>query len=332
MASSSKNTKDMLVRNTACEAPKFKCHPAIAEKSDPMGTHSMIPPKVLLMHDVRTFYHCPIQDLGTFEMNEAYSTMCENGVLKEEHTHLETKGLTHLGFMPKVFEEKWVRFILSCVHDMEIWLEQPIKITKKMVHRVTGLPMLDRPKATKNIPRNELAQKTRAVWDGRGIKLNAVTDVELKFSIHAIAHKMYSSSWWNSVPCEVVDLAYKIVKNDLVFDLAELQLTQFSKNQESIRASKPNPWKFGPLLVCLFFYVHKFFPSKGTVVWQKDRPIMYQINDFITELGDNFASIVDAYFDEFRAKMENRHRIPQTLVDEFEKEICFLVDCDKTYI
>ena len=30
--------------------------------------------------------------------------------------------------------------------------------------------------------------------------------------------------------------------------------------------------------------------------------------------------------------MENRYRIPQTLVDEFEKEICFLVDCDKTYI
>jgi hypothetical protein len=164
------------------------------------------------------------------------------------------------------------------------------------------------------------------------MKLNGVTDIELKFSIHAIAHKMYNSSRPNSVPCEAVDLAYKIVKNDLEFDLAELQLIQFSKNLESIRATKPNPWKFGPLLVCLFFYVQNFFPSKGTIVWRKNLLVLYQINEFITELGDNFASIMDVYFDDFKAKMENRFRIPQTLVEEFEKDICFLVDYDKTYI
>lgn len=41
---------------------------------------------------------------------------------------------------------------------------------------------------------------------------------------------------------------------------------------------------------------------------------------------------MDAYFDEFKEKMENRFRIPKTLVDEYEKDICFLVDYDKTYI
>jgi hypothetical protein len=118
---------------------------------------------------------------------------------------------------------------------MQIWLEQLVKITKKMIHMVIGLPMLiEKPKATKNIPRAELTEKTRAEWDGRGLKLNGVTNIELKFAIHALAHKMYSSSRQNSVPCEAIDLAYKIVKNDLVFDLAELQLIQFSKNLESI--------------------------------------------------------------------------------------------------
>lgn len=84
MASNNKNVKgsEMLIRNTMCKALKFKLHPTIVEKTDPMGAHFMIPPKVLLIHDIRTFYHYPIQDLRTFEMNEAYDTPCEGGNVK----------------------------------------------------------------------------------------------------------------------------------------------------------------------------------------------------------------------------------------------------------
>ena len=65
------------------------------------------------------------------------------------------------------------------------------------------------------------------------MKLSGVIDMELKFDIHVIAHKMYSLSWLN-VSCEVVDLAYKVVKNNLSFDLAKLLLNQLRKNIESI--------------------------------------------------------------------------------------------------
>lgn len=96
----------MLVRNTVCEAPKFKLHPIVAEKSDELGAHSMIPPKVMLIHNIRSFYHYPVQDLKTFEMNEKYSVMCENDDLKPKPKYLEAKGLTHLGFLPKKFQVK----------------------------------------------------------------------------------------------------------------------------------------------------------------------------------------------------------------------------------
>ena len=78
-------------------------HLDIAEKEDPMGAHSMIPPNVLMIHDMRTFYHCPIQDLGTFKMNEAYKALCDGENLKPKHQHLEAKGLTHIRYMPKKF-------------------------------------------------------------------------------------------------------------------------------------------------------------------------------------------------------------------------------------
>ena len=67
-------------------------------------------------------------------------------------------------------------------------------------------------------------------------------------------------------------------------------------------------------------------------MWNKYRPIVYQINEYIEELGDNFNSIMDAYFESFKEKMKNRFRIPQQLVDEYEEGICFLVDWDKVYI
>ena len=75
---------------------------------------------------------------------------------------------------------------------------------------------------------------------------------------------------------------------------------------ERIRTSNRNPCKFGSLLNCLFFHVQKFFPSKGYVVWRKDVPGLYQINEYIAEMGENYNSIMDNYFDAFMEKMNNR--------------------------
>ena len=94
----------------------------------------------------------------------------------------------------------------------------------KMIHKIMGLPMLSKAKTTKTLSRDELQKLSQAVWDGKGLKLNNVTDVELKFGICVIAYKLYSSSQLNSVPCEAVDLAYKVVKKNMEFDLADVLL------------------------------------------------------------------------------------------------------------
>ena len=135
--------------------------------------------------------------------------------------------------------------------------------------------MLAKVKANKTLRQVELEKRTLAEWDGRGIKINTIIDLELKFGIHIIAHKIYSSSCPNNVSCEAVDLTYKVVKNNLSFDLAELLLNQMNNNMGSVQSSKNNSCKFGSLLTCLFFYVQKFFPSKGTIEWRKDVPILY---------------------------------------------------------
>ena len=110
-----------------------------------------------------------------------------------------------------------------------------------------------------------------------------------------------------------MDLAYKVVKNNLSFDLTELLLNQLNKNMDSIWSSKNNPCKFGSFLTCLFFYVQKLFPSKGTIEWRKDVLVFYQINEYIAEMGENFDSIMDSYFDTIKEKMNNRFSRSSTM-------------------
>ena len=138
---------------------------------------------------------------------------------------------------------------------------------------------------------------TLVEWDGRGLRINNFIDVELRFGIDIIAHKIYSLSWLNSVPCEAVDLAYKVVKKNMDYDLLDVLLKQLNKDIDSVKTSKNNSFKFGSLLICLFFYVQKFFPSKGTIVWRKDTLVLYQINEFIKEMGEIFEKVLDNYFE-----------------------------------
>ena len=89
---------------------------------------------------------------------------------------------------------------------------------------------------------------------------------------------------------------------------------------------------FGSLLTCLFFYVQKFFPSKGTMEWRKDGLVLYQINEYIAEMGERFDSIMDNYFESFNKKINNRFRIPKKFVSDYHDDVCFMVDYDNVYI
>ena len=146
----------MLVKGVEWKAPNFKIVLAIAKSLDLYGAQSQIPLKVLLINDIWTHFKCTIQELGTLEMDNALANMCVDGVLKPEHKHLENKGLTHSPLLLRNFQVKWIRYILSQFSNGQLWLEQPIFITKKIIHKVTGLLMLSKAKTTKTLGWEEL--------------------------------------------------------------------------------------------------------------------------------------------------------------------------------
>ena len=99
----------MLIKGVEWKAPNFKSVPTIAKSLDPHGAQSKIPPKVLLINDIRTHSKCTIQEIRTLEMDNSLAEMSVDGALKLEHKHLETKGLTHNMYFPHNFQVKWIR-------------------------------------------------------------------------------------------------------------------------------------------------------------------------------------------------------------------------------
>ena len=49
-------------------------------------------------------------------------------------------------------------------------------------------------------------------------------------------------------------------------------------------------------------------------------------------MGKTFDNIMDNYFETFKEKIKNRFKIPKNIVEDYEKDIYFMVDCEKVYI
>lgn len=172
--------------------------------------------------------------------------------------------------------------MLSRIHDGSLWLESaPIKITKRIIHRVTGYPTLDWYKTLRSDSKEVIERNTGAKWNKRGMTIDTIQDPLVEFSIRVISHKFYQSSRLNIVHCIAVDVGYKLVKKNHTYDLVELQLQQINENLAAIRRTKGAQCKFGAILVCIFFYVQNELPSFGKVMWKTDRTVISQINEYI---------------------------------------------------
>lgn len=278
-------------------------------------------------------YNYKIGAIYDLEIFQAYDKLCDNGILKDEFLVVEKKGLTNVVVFPIVFKIEWIHIVLSQIHDGSLWLEtKPIKITKKIVHRVTGFPTLDRSKTLRSDKREAIEKNTGAKQNNRGMTIGTIIEPLLDFVVRIISHKFYQSSRLNNVPCIAIDVAYKLVKKDHTYDLAELMLQQINENLGAVRRSKGAQCIFGLVLVCIFFYVMREFPSFGQVNWDPNKTAVTQINEYIDQMGDNFEAEMTSYFEDFKKVMKKRMRIPIPLVEQHAHDIYFLVDIDYTYI
>lgn len=105
--------------------------------------------------------------------------------MKEEYIPLTTKGLSNVVDFSDHFHAKWVRYLLTRVHDQFLWLETQasIKITKDVIRRVTRFTIASEALTLRTISSSEVIWLTKSRCDIRAMTITHIEDVEVRLAL-----------------------------------------------------------------------------------------------------------------------------------------------------
>lgn len=158
--------------------------------------------------------------------------------------------------------------------------------------------------------------------------VNDIKDLEVKFASMVIGYRVYHLSQINNILGGTIHIAYWMLKENVDYDLAEALREQLILNLELIKKDKRQKFKFGQLIIGLFFYFQNFFLIIGDIQWSVDTSAMLLIKNNIKMLGNDFTKTIWGYFKDFQKKMHVRERIPEHVVKRYEDSIYFMIDTD----
>ncbi|XP_059064624.1 uncharacterized protein LOC131856734 [Cryptomeria japonica] len=76
-----------------------------------------------------------------------------------------------------------------------------------------------------------------------------------------------------------------MVKENIDYDLAKSLRSQLMENLEAVKKEKKMRFKFGQLIIGLFFYFQNFFPSIGDVQWITAKKVKKEVEAFAEQDG-----------------------------------------------
>ena len=89
------------------------------------------------------------------------------------------------------------------------------------------------------------------------MRVNSIENVEGNFASIVIGYKIYQSTKLNSVLSRAIHVAYRMVKEDVFYDLSEMLKSKLVANNNKVKQEK-KLFKFGAILVCICFYLPLF--------------------------------------------------------------------------
>lgn len=139
--------------------------------------------------------------------------------------------------------------------------------------------------------------------------VNKINDPTLKYASMVIGYWIYYSSRMNNVPTTAIHTAYRMIKEDVDYDLSKDLRSQLMLNSEAIKKDKRLRFKFGQLILGLFFYYQNLFLDISDIHWIEGTPALVKMKNNIRMIGNDFDKIAWAYFKDFQKKMHPREKI-----------------------
>lgn len=126
-------------------------------------------------------------------------------------------------------------------------------------------------------------ERMSATFDQRALTINPIRSSIVRYATMLIGYKIYYTNRDNLVIATVIHVAQDMVEKNFDYDLCELLQQQL---MEKLEIKKKYVFKYGILVMCLFFYFSREVSMVGIVNWSSARLVAHQIGDYMRGLGD----------------------------------------------
>lgn len=129
----------------------------------------------------------------------------------------------------------------------------------------------------KSVKNQLITDTTSSKFDKRAMTINDILMHDIKFASMVIEYMIYHSSYKNFVSGTAIYAAYEMIKENKKYDLCELLWSKLMKNLTKIKQDKKNTFKYGTLILSLFFFFMNEISRIENVQWAYDKPVAIQI-------------------------------------------------------
>lgn len=140
------------------------------------------------------------------------------------------KGFHNAAYFLEDFEEEHIRIILSHVHGENMYLERTHTITKEAIHVVTGFWSTGEVPKLRRFCKETITTLTSSTSDGHAFPINRIKDPAVKLATMVIGYRIFYSSRLNSVLSATVHTTYKMIVENVDYDLCEAIRSQLILN------------------------------------------------------------------------------------------------------
>lgn len=172
--------------------------------------------------------------------------------------------------------------------------------TPEAIYVITDFCNIGEVPTLQKVTKTKMTKLTSSMSDQRVMTVNTIFDDLVKYACMVIGYQIFYASRMNFVPVVVVNVAYKMIKEDTTFDLCTCLQKQLLLNLKSIKQDNSLRFKFGQLLVGLFFYFQGYFPGVGDVQWFVDLLVSRQIKESLQVVGTGYPEVLIKYFHELK--------------------------------
>lgn len=315
--------------------PKTKREPIEPLEEDPKLDLSSIPDKVLHLENVRSYLGCKLETLSDSDFNKEYEKIYNQDMsLRVGFEHLKDNEIIRYSLQYEFDDEECTKIILSRIHNGKFWLDdRVIDITTYLIHEVNSLSKSGVILFNEKNVKKTVLDNTKSSYNGKGIVISKIQQDDVRYLCKILTSKFCANSREDDMATGMIHVAYLMCVDKIQVDMCEILRIQLFENLEKIKKTKNSQFRFSSLITYMFFDLIRRFPFTIGDDWNDGKTTMERINQvYMRHLIDKVNESVVLVIKTFQSLMKNRSRIPQSIVEKYKNEICFMVDTDFTYI